>query len=61
MKMEWMEGQHRLHRAASEADAIVERLRLTAPIDPLEIVRSEKPFIRAGGSNLGDLYFYCPV
>ena len=51
-----MEGQNRLLRAASEADAIVERLQLSAPVDPLEIVRSERPFIRAGGKDLGDLY-----
>lgn len=51
-----MEAQHRLHLAASDADAIVERLGLPAPVDPLEIVRSEKPFIRAGGKDLGDLY-----
>ena len=51
-----MEAQHRLRLAADEADAIVERLRLSAPIDPLKIVRSENPFIRAGGKNLGNLY-----
>jgi hypothetical protein len=56
MKMDWMEGQNRLHRAASEADAIVANLRLSAPVDPLAIVRSEEPLIRAGGKVLGDLY-----
>lgn len=55
-KFEWMEAQHRLRLAASEADAIVERLRLPRPIDPIEIVRSERPFIRAGGKDLGNLY-----
>lgn len=54
-RTEWIEGQSRLLRAASEADSVVERLCLSPPIDPLDIVRSEKPFIRAGGKDLGNL------
>jgi len=55
-KFEWMEAQHRLQLAANNADAIVERLRLSAPVDPMKIVQSERPFIRAGGKDLGNLY-----
>ncbi len=55
-KMEWMAEKNRLLRASNEADAVVERLGLTAPIDPLAIVRSEKPFLRAGGADFGDRY-----
>lgn len=55
-KMEWMAEKNRLLQAGREADAIVERLGLIAPIDPLAIVRSEKPFLRAGGADLGDRY-----
>ncbi len=54
--MEWMAEKNRLEAAGKEADAIVERLGLVAPIDPLAIVRSEKPFLRAGGARLGDRY-----
>jgi hypothetical protein len=56
MKMEWMAEKNRLLTAGREADAIVERLGLRAPIDPLAIVRSEKPFLRAGGADFGDRY-----
>ena len=55
-KMEWMEVQHRLELASSEADSIVQRLQLQAPIDPFKIVQFEKRFLRAGGKNLGNLY-----
>jgi hypothetical protein len=51
-----MAEQNRLQLAGKEADAIVERLALQAPIDPLAIVRSERPFLRAGGRDLGNRY-----
>ena len=51
-----MAEQNRLQLAGNEADAIVERLGLQAPIDPLTIVRSERPFLRAGGRDLGNRY-----
>ncbi len=54
--MEWKAEKSRLAAAGREADAIVSRLRLVAPIDPLAIVRSEKPFLRAGGGDFGDRY-----
>ncbi len=54
--MEWMTEKNRLRTAGKEADAIVERLNLSAPIDPLTIIRSEKPFLRAGGADFGDRY-----
>jgi IrrE N-terminal-like domain len=54
--MEWMAESNRLLTAGREADAVVERLGLSAPVDPLAIVRSEKPFLRAGGSDFGNRY-----
>lgn len=54
--MEWTAEKNRLLMAGREADAIVEGLGLTAPIDPLAIVRSEKPLIRAGGGDFGNRY-----
>ena len=54
--MEWTAEKNRLQMAGREADAIVERLGLKAPIDPLAIVRSEKPFLRAGGADFGNRY-----
>lgn len=55
-KMEWMAEQQRLQLAGNEADAIVERLRLTSPIDPLAIVQSETPLLRTGGRDFGNRY-----
>ncbi len=54
--MDWKAEKNRLAAAGREADAVVERLRLTSPIDPLEIVGSERPFLRAGGGDFGDRY-----
>lgn len=51
-----MAEKNRLLTAGRKAHAIVERLGLKAPIDPLAIVRSEKPFLRAGGADFGDRY-----
>jgi IrrE N-terminal-like domain len=48
--------KNRVQTDGKGADAIVERLGLKAPIDPLAIVRSEKPFLRAGGADFGDRY-----
>lgn len=54
--MEWTAEKNRLLMAGREADAVVEQLGLTAPIDPLAIVRSEKPLLRAGGRDFGDRF-----
>ena len=51
-----MAEKNRLLTAGREADAVVERLGLTAPVDPLAIVQSEKPFLRAGGAEFGNRY-----
>lgn len=51
-----MAEQNRLQLAGKEADAIVERLGLCPPIDPLAIARSERPLLRAGGRDLGNRY-----
>lgn len=54
--MEWRAERNRLKLASREADAIIERLGLKAPVDPLAIVRSEAPFLRAGGADFGNRY-----
>lgn len=55
-KMEWMAEKNRLLMAGREADVVVDQLGLTAPIDPLAIVRSEKPLLRAGGRDFGNRF-----
>jgi hypothetical protein len=55
-RTEWVADQSRLLKAGKEADAVVERLGLNAPVDPLAIVHSEKPFLRAGGGDFGNRY-----
>ena len=54
--MEWTAEKNRLLMAGREADAVVDQLGLTAPIDPLAIVRSEKPLLRAGGRDFGNRF-----
>jgi len=55
-KLDWQIEQHRLDLAGKQADALVSRLQLTAPIDPFKVIRSETPFLRAGGHNFGNRY-----
>ncbi|TWT43455.1 ImmA/IrrE family metallo-endopeptidase [Botrimarina hoheduenensis] len=55
-KMEWLARQSRLDKAGALADDIVSVEKLTAPIDPHDIIRSERAFLRARGANLGDKY-----
>lgn len=50
--MEWTAEKNRL-LIAGRADAVVDKLGLTAPIDPLAIIRSEMPLLRAGGRDFG--------
>lgn len=55
-RLERLAEQRRIELVSNQADEVVERLNLSAPTDPLEIVASERPFLRAGGSNLGNSY-----
>jgi Zn-dependent peptidase ImmA (M78 family) len=48
--------QDRLDRAVAEAEQIVRALGLRAPIDPLEIVKAESPFLKAAGADLKGRY-----
>ncbi len=50
--MDWQAEQHRLDQVSKLADELVVRLELKAPIDPFQIVESEKPFIRIRGGDL---------
>lgn len=51
MTMEWAAEQYAQEKAAKKADALVLRLGLAAPIDPLQIARGEHPLLRAGGRD----------
>lgn len=50
--MDWRAEQHRLDQVSKLADELVVRLDMKAPIDPFQIVESEKPFIRIRGGDL---------
>lgn len=52
-KLDWQAQQHREELAEKQAEAIVTRLDLRKPIDPFELIKSEAPFLRAGGANFG--------
>lgn len=51
MAMEWAAEQHAQEQAGKLADAIVLRLGLSAPVDPLRIAKDERPVLRVGGRN----------
>lgn len=53
---DWEARESRQIRAGHLADTIVTELSLTAPIDPLEIVRSESPLILVEGGNFRNAY-----
>jgi hypothetical protein len=55
-RLERLAEQRRIELVNSQADSVIERLGLAHPIDPLAIVESESPFIRAAGTNLGSRY-----
>lgn len=52
MTMEWAAEQYAQEKAGKMADALVLRLGLAGPIDPLQIAKGERPLLRAGGRNL---------
>ncbi|MFO0938661.1 MAG: ImmA/IrrE family metallo-endopeptidase [Gemmataceae bacterium] len=55
-KLDWQADEACQERAGQEADALVERLGLSVPIDPLTVARTEHAFLRTGGDDLGDRY-----
>jgi hypothetical protein len=55
-KMEFQAEQNLQAKAGRKADEQIERLRMTAPIDPLAIVKSEVQHLRSAGANLGSRY-----
>jgi len=55
-KLDWRADEECQDRAGQEADALVKRLGLTAPIDPLAVATTEHAFLRTGGDDLGDRY-----
>lgn len=54
--MEWMGEQYLQEKAGRQADEIIERIGLTAPINPIEVAESESTLLRVRGANLGDRY-----
>ena len=52
MTMEWAAEQYAQEKAGKKADALVLRLGLAGPIDPLQIARGESPLLRVGGRDL---------
>lgn len=54
--LEWRADEERQARAGQEADDLIKRLKMTGPIDPLAIAKTEHDFLRTGGGDLGDRY-----
>jgi Zn-dependent peptidase ImmA (M78 family) len=52
----WRIEQWAQQKAGQQADAIVRRLGLSAPIDPLTIANEEHPLLRAGGRDFADRF-----
>lgn len=55
-KLDWKTDENCQERAGKQADELIESLGLVAPIDPLEVARTEHPILVTGGRDLGDLY-----
>ncbi len=53
---DWEAERTAQEAAGALADALVARLGLTAPIDPLAVAATERRFLRAGGADLGARY-----
>lgn len=52
----WKAEQWAQQKAGQQADAIVRRLRMHYPVDPLAIAKEENPRLRAGGRDFGDRF-----
>jgi hypothetical protein len=52
----WRIEQSAQSRAGMQADALVRRLGLSYPIDPLRIAKEEHPRLRVGGRDFGDRF-----
>jgi hypothetical protein len=55
-KLDWQADEECQARAGQQADELVKRLNLAAPIDPLAVAETERDFLRTGGDDLGDRY-----
>ncbi len=55
-KLDWQADEECQAQAGLQADELVKRLKLTAPIDPLAIAKTEYDFLRTGGDDLGERY-----
>lgn len=54
--MDWRFEHFAQEKAGKQADAIVARMKLSHPIDPLQVAKDEYPRLRAGGRNFGDRF-----
>jgi Zn-dependent peptidase ImmA (M78 family) len=52
----WKIEQWGQQKAGQQADALVRRLGLSQPIDPLKIAKDEYPILRAGGRDFGNRF-----
>src|SRR5262245_5171406 len=55
-RLDWQADEECQARAGQQADELVKRLNLAAPIDPLAVAETERDFLRTGGDDLGDRY-----
>lgn len=54
--LDWRADEECQARVGLLADALVKRLGLTTPVDPLAVAATEHAFLRTGGDDLGDRY-----
>lgn len=54
--MEWKAEQWAQQKAGMQADALIRRLRLSQPIDPLQVALGEYPLLRSGGRDFGNRF-----
>jgi hypothetical protein len=54
--MDWNDERSFQEKAGRQADALVERMELSYPIDPLRVAKAEYPFLRAGGRDFRDRF-----
>ncbi len=54
--MDWRAEQFAQEKAGKQADALIARMKLSYPIDPLMVAKDEHPRLRAGGRNFGNRF-----
>lgn len=54
--IDWKAAQYAQEKAGKQADALVARMKLSLPIDPLKVAKDEHPRLRVGSRNFGNRF-----